>query len=70
MQVHRARDRRSGALVALKHMFLREEGELPRHVLRELAVLLSVRHPAIVSLLDVKQEVRCAGLGCRCGVAL
>lgn len=61
-QVHRARDRRSGGLVALKHSYLPEGGALPRHVLRELAVLRAVHHPRLVSLLDYRQQV-CAGAG-------
>ena len=74
-QVHRARDRTTGALVALKHMYLPHEGAaLPRHVCRELAALTWAprppdlrRHPALVSLLDVRQQVRCGrdALECR-----
>ena len=56
--MHRARDRETGDLVALKHMYLQEEGVLPRHVYRELRLLRTVRHPAVVSLLGVQQQVR------------
>jgi serine/threonine protein kinase len=64
--VHRARDRETGALVALKHMYLQEEGVLPLHVQRELCLLRAVRHPAVVSLLGVQQQVR----GCACVVGV
>ena len=60
--MHRARDRqRGGALVALKHMYLQQEGVLPLHVQRELEVLRGVHDPALVSLLDVRQEVGARG---------
>ncbi|KAL4854940.1 Cyclin-dependent kinase 20 [Chlorella vulgaris] len=55
-EVHRARHRTSGDVVALKHMFLQEEGVLPLHVQRELQLLRSVRHPAVIGLLQVKQQ--------------
>ena len=57
VQVHRARHRATGGLVALKHMFLQEEGVLPTHVRRELRLLRAVQHPSVVSLLGVKQQV-------------
>ena len=55
--MHRARHRASGNQVALKHMFLQEDGLLPLHIRRELQLLRSVQHPSLVTLLDVKQEV-------------
>lgn len=43
-------------------MYLPEEaadgGELPLHIRRELQVLRGLQHPGIVSLLDVRQQVR------------
>lgn len=71
MQVHRARDRQSGAVVALKVSYLQQEGELPRHVRRELRVLRALAgQPAIVQLLDMRQQVRGrAHFGARQGTA-
>ena len=68
-QVHRARDRRSGALVALKHSYLPEGGELPRHVARELAALRGARHPRLVSLLDFRQQVGAGTRAVGCAAA-
>ena len=63
-QVHRARDRATGAVVALKHMFLPADGggALPRHVLRELLVLrtLAGSH-GVVPLLDMRRQARWRG---------
>jgi hypothetical protein len=42
-------------------MFLQEEGVLPLHVQRELQLLRSVRHPAVIGLLQVKQQVHWNG---------
>ena len=61
--MHRARHRATGGLVALKHMFLQEEGVLPLHVQRELHLLRTVKHPTVVSLLGVKQQVGTAVYG-------
>ncbi|KAL4458336.1 hypothetical protein ABPG75_013201 [Micractinium tetrahymenae] len=55
-EVHRARDHGTGDLVALKHMYLQEEGVLPRHVQRELRLLRTVRHPCVVALKEVLQQ--------------
>lgn len=71
VQVHLAQHRSSGRLVALKHMFLQEEGVLPLHVRRELHLLRALRHPGVVSLLAVKQQVGAVAGMCswQCGLS-
>jgi serine/threonine protein kinase len=57
--VHRARNIKTGAAVALKIMnAFDEEGEgVPSSALREIAALRLLRHPNIVGLLDVQHDV-------------
>eukprot|EP00887_Chlorella_sp_A99_P006259 scaffold3.g6259.t1 len=55
-EVHRARDRATGELVALKHMHLDDGMRRPLHVRRELAALQAVRHPNLVSLLGAHEQ--------------
>ncbi len=59
------RDRGSGALVALKKVFIRdihEEG-IPDSVAREIHGLRAVDHPNVIRLLDVYPRVRRARAG-------
>eukprot|EP01130_Rhizamoeba_saxonica_P008850 TRINITY_DN3585_c0_g1_i1.p1 TRINITY_DN3585_c0_g1~~TRINITY_DN3585_c0_g1_i1.p1 ORF type:complete len:286 (-),score=47.55 TRINITY_DN3585_c0_g1_i1:50-907(-) len=52
--VYRAKDRSSGAILALKKIRLEHEDEgIPSSALREIALLKELPHPNIVSLLDV-----------------
>lgn len=55
-EVHRARDRATGATVALKTMYLVESGEPPVHYTREAEALQSVQHPSVVKLLGTHKK--------------
>ena len=59
-QVHRARDKRTGALVALKTMYLGDAGEVPAHFEREEAALAALAGcPAVVALVG-REQAGCA----------
>ena len=51
--VYRARNLRTGALVALKEIHLAPEEGTPSTALREIAFMKELRHPNIVHLLEV-----------------
>eukprot|EP00916_Digyalum_oweni_P014501 GHVL01023766.1.p1 GENE.GHVL01023766.1~~GHVL01023766.1.p1 ORF type:complete len:237 (+),score=32.01 GHVL01023766.1:121-831(+) len=54
-QVHKARNRATGEMVALKKMKLEHEDEgIPSTTIREVAALKETQHPNVVSLQDVK----------------
>lgn len=52
--VHKARDRQTGQIVALKKIRLEKEDDgVPSTAIREISLLKGLRHPNIVSLLEV-----------------
>lgn len=58
-QVYKATERASGTTVALKQMYLSEEGVLPPGVRREVAALRRLAgQPHILRLLDVRMQVK------------
>lgn len=58
-EVHRAKQIRTGRLVALKKVLLRSEQEgFPITALREIKLLKSVRHPNVIELLDICVEYK------------
>lgn len=58
VQVHAAKERKSGELVALKQLYLSEDRSIPPHIQREIVALRRLSHPNVVRLLDTQQEVR------------